>query len=258
MQLKCENDFQQKIMVQSFAEPFVIASVKDVNTWRAAWTQELKTWHSPYKVIVDCRELSVQDRPEIQEAMARMLKFFEGLFLKSITGFGFDASKGHQFLPWKMHGTLEEAQTEAGARGLRAPGQAVDFRGAIQFQNHFAQHVIEMSFSEPVIIDSKDKVLTLKSKLTNNLMQWHSKWSLLVDCTNLSMTPEISAEWDTLSKFMRGFFMKTCVGYSPRGPKAQYPFETYRARHKAVAQLENEGNFMGNDAQCRSKGPQTK
>ena len=258
MQLQCENDFQQKIMAQSFAAPFALASAKDVNLWRAAWMQELKSWHSPYKLIIDCTHLTVNENPEVQEAIARMLKFFEGLFLKSVTGFGLDPSKGHESLPWKVYATLDEAQLAAGVRGVRTPSQAVDFRATIQFQNHFANHVVEMNFSEPVVVENKEQIATLKSKLTNNLMQWHSKWSLLIDCANLTIAPEMHQEWDTMTKFMRGFFMKTCVGYAPKVAKESYPFVTYRARHKAVAQLENEGHFMGNDAQCRSKKAETK
>lgn len=254
MKLKFEHDFQQKIMTQRFEEPFLIDSAKSVQEWRSAWMQELKSWHSPYKLIVDCSNISVKDAPEITDAMSRMLRFFEGLFLRSVTGYGFDDSKGHRHLGIKILATFEEAQKEAGVRGLRDPNAPVDFRGSIQFQNHFAQHVIEMSFSDDVVIDSKEKIDAIKSKLTNNLMQWHSKWSLLIDCSRVTFDPSTHAQWDKIMVFFRGFFMKVAIGYSPADKSREnYPFETFRARHTAVAKLENEGHFMGNEAQCRSK-----
>lgn len=252
MQIKFEHDYQQKIMAQSFSEPCTLASAADVNKWRSTWMQELKSWHSPYKAIIDCSALTVEDSPAVKDALDRMIKFFEGLFLKSVVGFTTNDPSTLKVLPFEVVGSFEEAQTKAGVRGVRSPTAAADFRATIQFQNHFAQHVIELSFSEPVVIDSKEQITTLKSKITNNLMQWHSKWSLLVDCTNVQFSPSIKEEWDKTAKYFTNFFMKTCVGYSPKGDREAYPFATYRARHKAVAMLEAEGMFMGNDAHCRS------
>lgn len=254
MSLKFEHDYQQRIMVQSFVEPTTLATATDVNKWRSQWMQELKSWHSPYKVIVDCAKLTVADAPEVQDAIQRMLKFFEGLFLKSIVGFAPQDPKPP--LPFELVNTFEEAQAKAGVRGMRTPGAPADFRATIQFQNHFAQHVVELSFSDDVKIETKEQMVALKSKLTNNLMQWHSKWSLLVDCSRVEFTPAVKEEWDKTAKFLSGFFMKACIGYGPKGPQDSYPFPVYRARHKAVAQLEAEGMFMGNDAHCRSSKPE--
>lgn len=254
MRLRFEHDFQQKIMQQVFEEPCILDSAKAVQEWRTAWMQELKSWHSPYKVIVDCTNLSMSSAPDVADALARMLRFFEGLFLKSIVGFGLNIERGHDKLGFKVVATFEEAQKEAGVRGLRSVNAPLDFRDSIQFQNHFAQHVIEMSFTETATIDSRDKINAIKSKLTNNLMQWHSKWSLLIDCSSLQFDPAYGADWSKLEAYFKGFFMKTIVGYSPQDTEREnYPFKTYRARHAAVAQLENEGHFMGNEAQCRTK-----
>lgn len=254
MKLRFEHDFQQKIMSQAFEEPFVIDSPKSVQEWRSRWMNELKSWHSPYKLIVDCTNLTYIASLETDDAMGRMMKFFEGLFLRSMTGYGRCSEKGHEKLPFKVVDTFEEAQKEAGVRGLRDPSAPIDFRGSIQFQNHFAQHVIELSFSDDVVIDSKEKIDAIKSKLTNNLMQWHSKWSLLIDCSRVKFDPSMQDAWAKIEKYFKGFFMKVVIGYGPSDPeRANYPFETFRARHAAVARLEDEGAFMGNEAHCRSK-----
>ena len=254
MKLRFEHDFQQKIMQQAFEERYLLDSAQAVQKWRSAWMQELKSWHSPYKLIIDCTNLIVTDSAEVNDALSRMLRFFEGLFLKSVVGFGFEEQKGHDKLGFPVVPTFEEAQKLAGVRGLRSATSPVDFRDSIQFQNHFAQHVIEMSFSDDVMIDSKEQIQAIKSKLTNNLMQWHSKWSLLVDCSRIRISPILHQDWIKLENYCKGFFMKTIIGYSPCDEtRENYPFKTFRARHAAVAQLENEGHFMGNEAQCRTK-----
>ena len=220
-------------MTQSFQEPCAIDSPKAIQEWRSLWTQELKSWHSPYKLIVDCSSITYKESPEVKESLGRMIKFFEGLFLRSITGYGLDPAKGHADLPFKMVPTFEDAQREAGARGIRDPKAPTNFRDAIQFQNHFAQHVIEMSFSDDVIVDSREKLDAIKSKLTNNLMQWHSKWSLLIDCSRAQFSVTLKEDWIQIEKQLRGFFMKAALGYSPSDPKREnYPFETFRARHE--------------------------
>ncbi|MCX6125632.1 MAG: hypothetical protein NTV34_12935 [Proteobacteria bacterium] len=255
MRIKFEHDYQQKIMLQSFEELARLETSKDVQAWRSAWMQELKSWHSPYKALIDCTKLNVADSLEVRNALNLMIKFFEGLFLKSAVGFSANAEQLRTLLPFEVVGTFEEAQGKAGVRGLRSLTAPVDFRSSIQLQNHFAQHVVELSFSEDVFVDSKEKMAALKSKITNNLMQWHSKWSLVIDCSNVRFSSGVFSEWEAHSKYFVGFFMKACVGYSPKGLKEDYPFLVYRARHRAVAILEGEGNFMGNDAHCRSAKP---
>lgn len=252
MQIKFEHDFQQKIMVQAFPEAVTLATSKDVLQWRSKWMQELKSWHSPYKLIVDCNHLTIENNEDVKNALTLMIKFFEGLFLKSAVGFSSHHDQLRPVLPFEVVATFEEAQQKAGVRGMRSPTAPSDFRSLIQFQNHFAQHVIELSFADEAVLDSAEKLNTLKSKLTNNLMQWHSKWSLLIDCTHLTFASEILPEWEKLQTYFRNFFMKTSIGYSPKAAKETYPFPVYRARHKAVAMLEAEGMFMGNDAHCRS------
>jgi hypothetical protein len=251
-----ENDFQQKLMVQNFEAPTTIGSSADVLSWRSQWTAGLKPWHSPYKLLVDCTNLQITaNDAKSTEAFAVMMRFFEGLFLRKAAGFGLDPDKGHERLPFPVFKTEDEALAELGVRsgGVRkAPG---DFRSTIQIQNHFQQHVVEVSFAEPVTVTTREQIETLKSKLTNNLMQWHSKWSLLFDCTNLQMDPGIHPDFGKAERLLRGFFMKTVIGYAPSGPKETYPFPTWRARHAAVAQLEAEGKFSGDDASCRSKAP---
>lgn len=259
MKINFENNFQRKVMVVTFPEPVVIASDRDVMEMRTLWMGALKSWHSPYKALVDLANLSVvpaagQD-DKLRDALARMMKFLEGLFLRKAVAFGFDESRGHAFLPFEVAATEDDAREKVGLREAIVRGQPGDFRSSIQFQNHFRQHTVEINFSVPVTIDTKEQVDILKSKIMNNLMQWHSKWNLLVDCGNLEVSGAALPMLAALEKPLRGFFMKDWVGYSPRGNPEQYPFKTFRARHNAVARLEAEGLFSGDSAQCKSSAP---
>jgi hypothetical protein len=247
-----EHDYQHKLMRQSFGEPVVLSTPADVQVWRNAWMGALSSWHSPYKVVVDCTKLTVGPAPEVKKALDLMLKFFHGFFLRKAVGFGLDAAKGHAFLPFPVLAGEDEAYVDVGLRQPKTR-EPTDFRSTIQFQNHFKQHTVELNFSQPVVINDVEQVKTLKSKLMNNLMQWHSKWSLLVDCANLEVEAALKEELGKALSSMHGFFMKTVIGYSPKGPKASYPFDVYRARHRAAALLEGEGNFSGDEADCKSK-----
>jgi len=251
LQVKFEHNYQLKYMTQSFAEPVHLSSPTDVQQWRSQWMAALSSWHSPYKALIDCSNLESNDTPEINKAIELMIKFFTGFFLRKAVGFSPNAAN-LKHLPFEIFESLEDASI---ALGIRTPKAATpgDFRSSIQFQNHFQQHVVELNFAEPVVISTSDQVVVLKSKIMNTLMQWHSKWSLMIDCTNLEVDPIVHPDLERMFKVLNGLFMKTVIGYSPKGAKETYPFPVYRARHKAAAQLEHEGSFSGDAADCKSK-----
>jgi hypothetical protein len=259
VELEFEPNFQKRVLTMRFTTPTIIATRKDLLQWRQRWTEALKSWHSPYSALIDATNLTIQ--PENADAMRAefsvMQRFFAGLFLKKAVVFGIDAGRGSAVLPFEVFDDPLAAAQAVGLKEGASRAAAADFRSTLIFQNDFQRHVIELGFSEPVRIDSKEQIAVLKSKLSNTLMQWHSKWSLLIDCANLSVAAEIDDEWHKFDKYFRGFFMKTVIGYSPAANSGEYPFPVYRARHKAVAQLESEGAFMGNEADCKSRKPAT-
>lgn len=255
--IEIENNFQQKIMTQRFIAPTTLGSAAAVQAWRADWLKALTSWHSPYKAVIDVTHLTLAGGDDTKKALDVMFRFFKGFFLREVVAFGKRDGQGHDLLPFTVFDDAEAAYAEVGLRQPKTRDPA-DFRATIQLQNHFQTHVVELNFAAPVIISTPAQVATLKSKLMNNLMQWHSKWSLLVDCTNLEVTTDVHADFDTAFKALRGFFMKTVIGYAPKGSKETYPFPVYRARHKAAAALEGEGNFSGDKADCKSKTPAVK
>lgn len=253
MNLVFDNDYQKRVMRMRFDAPTRIDTVNDVRKWRQLWTNGLKSWHSPYKALIDCSQLSIHDTPEIREELARMEKFLTGFFLKSAVGFGYEEGKGLEALFFKTHVAEEDAAEEVGLGRTRAPREPGDFRSSVVLTNYFQQHVMEMAFAVPVVIDSAAQWDVIRSKIINNLSQWHSKWSLLIDCANLEIHGDFTADFQKLERYLRGFFMKKVLAYSPKGPKETYPFEVYRSRHNAVARLESEGDFSGDEADCLSR-----
>ena len=254
MKVFFESNYQSKILEMHFEPSTQISSKKEVLAWRSQWTQALKSWHSPYKALIDCSNLCINtpDEEELIKSLELMMSFFKGLFLKKVAGFGYKPSLGHDALPFKVYESMEEAQKEIGVREKK-DRKFDDFRSTIQFDNHFKQHVIELSFAAPVSLDSAEKMQVLKSKLLNNLMLWHSSWSLIIDCSNLEMSSKSHPLFADITRSLKGFFLKNIVGYSPKVQKDSYPFPVYRARHRAAAELESEGNFSGEDANCSSR-----
>lgn len=256
MQAIFEPDFQAKVLYISFAAGSILNSKNDVLAWRSQWMDALKVWHSPYKAIIDCGNLDLNaEATELEEYLGRMHVFFQGLFLRKAVGFGRREGAGHERLPFPVFGEREEALSAAGIRSFEKKNAVAgqDLRRSIQFENHFKQHVIELSFNEDAVISTAEDLAVLGSKLQNNLMLWHSSWSLLIDCSHFELIPELHEAFSKLEKRWRGFFMKKVIGYAPRNKVASYPFVVYRARHKAVAELESEGLFSGADANCQSR-----
>ena len=254
MQIEFEHDYQNKVMQQRFQEPTQIDHVKQLRQWRSDWLQALGSWHSPYKMLLDVSNLTIAKSKDIEDEFERMIQFFKGFFLRKAGAFSTtpDWQDNNCRLPFPVHKSSEEASI---ALGIRTPKARIagDFRSSIQFQNHFRQHVVELNFSENVVINSKEQVMTLKSKLLNNLMQWHSKWNLMIDCSNVDIDKNQHQELELAFKILNGFFMKSVVGYGAKNEGGKFPFQVYRSRHRAAAILEHEGSFSGDEANCNSR-----
>lgn len=254
MQVIFQHHYQQKYLEISFKETALLKSAEDVMEWRQQWLGALSSWHSPYKAVIDCQNLKVDpdgDHKDIKDALERMDKILAGFFLKKAVIFGLDPDS-HPLFPFPCAKDKAEAFVQAGIK-QRAATTGDDFRSQISLQNHFRQHVIELTFETSVTIDSKEQMATLRSKLSNNLMQWHSSWSLLIDCVNLEISEDVKTEFDGMIRFFQGFFLKDVIGYRPKSKDLFYPFKVYRSRHNAAAKLESEGNFSGEDANCQSR-----
>lgn len=253
MKLEIENDYRQKVMAMAFASPTTIDSKTALNAWKQAWLGELSSWHSPYKLLLNCENLQLTPYEGIEQDLELFFKFFKGAFLRKIVAYNL-APLTEDLLPVEVAPNLAVAAEKIGIRTRKQPSGVSDFRSQIHLENDFRAHVMELSFSTETHIGSEEELAVLKSKITNNLMQWHSKWNLLVDCTRLSIAAELENSFIKMAQHFSGLFMLTVIGYSPKSPKDLYPFKVYRSRHKAVTHLERVGALSGNEAHCQSSG----
>lgn len=261
MKLQFEHNYAKKHLTVTFNEKAIIENHDDVSQLRQIWLNNLSGWHSPYKALIDCQNLHLTDNKEawddIKKSFERMHKLLSSLFLRKAACFGVQDDRLKSVLPFTVFDTSDEAETYLGIKKSKESRQAKSFRDTITFENHFQQHVVELSFSEDVTIDKLEQIAALKGKLTNNLMQWHSGWSLLIDCGHLSIDQSQFDNFDRMLTFLQGFFLKKTIGYSPKilqdKTRCSYPFQVYRSRHKAAAELEAEGQFSGGDANCSSR-----
>lgn len=252
--IKVENNLQFKYMVQTI-ETKVLGNKAQVLEWRQKWMEELKKWHSPYRLLIDCTKLQTISE-EVQADVANMFRFYRGLHLQKAAYFGPKVPGLDQIDFLKHFANEEEAQ---GFLRIKARnkilGADAGFRDQIQIQNHFRQQVMEVSFANPVKLDTPQKLELLKSKMSNGLMQWHSHWNLLVDCKNLDFEPSLEEKFDLFIKFFKGFFLQQVKGYSPHTRKAFYPFEVRLSRHQAAAELKdaNSAKISGDTANCSDR-----
>lgn len=259
MNLEFEHNYQKKYLIIRLKEASKLASDQDILSFRQQWMQALSSWHSPYKAIIDASNLSIdlaetdEARRSFQQSWQRTAKLLEGFFLRSAVIWGLQQKEWSDLLPFPVVETEQEAFQALSIRLEASSKVAANFRESIQFQNHFRQHCVELSFSDLVNIDDEAKMRTLRSKLTNNLMQWHSPWNLLIDCSHLQIDPKIFASFEAMTRFFRGFFLKDVIGYSPQSKTLSYPFPVYRSRHIAAAKLEAEGQFSADEANCQSR-----
>jgi hypothetical protein len=232
-----EPDYIKKILLVSFTVNYKIKSSQDVAFLRKEWLKALSSWHSPYKAIIDCSNLEVLGSKDVLKSLTSLLKFLQALHLRKVCGFSLQIDQGHNFLPFDVFVDKKEAESSLGVRSLKEKKSDGNFRSAIQIDNHFKQGVMEVSFLHSVEIETKTQLLQLKKKLMNNLVLWHDSWSLLIDCSQLKINASLITLFADMIKLFEGFFLQKVIGYLPVDPKENYPFKTYRSRHKAFILL---------------------
>ena len=164
MQVSFESDFQKKILYVSMPSETILKDTADVEAWRKQWVEVLKSWHSPYKALIDCSHLHIENTSdEMTGALERMFEFLKRFFLRKVAGWGFQEEYGHKQLPFEIAVTQEEGLELIGVRE-RVARSLDDFRSVIHIDNHFEQQNVELAFLEPTIL-TKEKLAILKSKI---------------------------------------------------------------------------------------------
>lgn len=258
-----EHDYKAKVLYLSFEPSSLLKTSEDALALRSQWLAGLKTWHSPYKALLDLTNLEIpfealdeKTLQSLKKSLHATEKLLKGFFLKKGACFkeysnDEEKKKYDELLPFVFFKSKEEACSYLSLRVAQEKKEALDLRSRIIIENNFKDHTIELSFQDTVLIDDKEKLMVLKDKLFNNLMHWHSSWNLLVDCQNFEITQEMVPLFQKVERFLKGFFLEKIIGYNTGGK--EYPFESYRVRHKAALYIKSQDLFSGEDAQCASR-----
>lgn len=243
--VRFERDIQSKLLTVIFEPGSVLATVDDIEQFRAAWTQELRAWHTPYKAIVDARGLvAVSSSESVVDAGRRMARFLSGFFLRKAVVVGTPEQQDYLvYLPFPVFVDEDAARQDLGVRAKGPlPVGARDLRAMIRVENHFGERIVEIATQsgEKVSLETVEDIEVLRSKLTNNLSQWHSAWSLLIDVDTIDVgTAAPRAEWERMVRFFRGFFLTQIAGYGRVQDEEIVPFKVFRTRHAALAALKD-------------------
>lgn len=252
MEVLFESDYQKRLMAVKFLHSPVFSTAKDVEHLKSKWTEALSAWHSPYKASVELSGVTINPSSEIEREFQKLFSYLTRFFMRKAVGWGAAPGSGCDLLPITIVNTEDEALSELGIRVKRdRPGDG-NFRSQISLENHFEHEVVELAFDAPVTLDSA-KITILKAKLMNNLAQWHSSWSLLIDCRHLRIASQAESDFAKLLRVLRGFFLKDVVGYHRAAKDETYAFPCYRSRHRATALLINSGKKSGKEANCQDR-----
>ncbi len=246
-----ENHFSKRVVEILFPEGFSIRNKDDLSHLKEEWTKNLKSWHSPYTCIFDLRKFELS--ADMKEPFNRLIQFFSSFFMRKIIGF-YEAESIAPEVNFSVIMGYDEAAKEAGLlKGAGLVRNLDDLRSRIQIDNDFNAHAMDIQFLAATEFTTKEHVLILKDKIKNILRQWHTPYSVLINCLNCTFEKEAYDEFIILEKFLKSFFCKQVIGYANKGEKETYPFKVFRSRHIAAAELENSGLQSGSVANCSTR-----
>lgn len=251
MNVQFENHMSARVVEIHFPDGLTLHTKADLTALKTAWTENLKKWHSPYTCLFDCRQMEVSQ--ELRPEFEKLIAFFKNFFMKNVIGFC-NAGEVPSWCPFEVISGYENAVAKTGlSRGAGLTRDLSDLRSRIQIDNDFNAHVMEISFLADTHLENGSDVKILRSKVQNILKMWHSPYSILLNCINFTIAPEAHDEFVRFEKFVKSFFCKSIIGYAPRGEKSAYPFQTFRSRHLAAAELEHSGIQSGSVANCSTR-----
>jgi hypothetical protein len=262
MNVRFENHLSLRVMELFFEGGCEFAQAAQISELKKLWMANLKTWHSPYTLLIDCRNVSVAST--LQKDFLKLFEFFSKFFMRKCVGFADSPETAAVFLkqfsenenifPFEVMASYELASASTGlGRTGSLTRNLNDLRSRIQIDNDFNAHVMEISLLAETQFETAEDIKTLQQKLQNILMQWHSPYSVLFRCDNVVFSEEARVAFAKLEKFLKAFFCQSIIGYAPKGEKNTYPFVTFRSRHLAAAELEHQGLQSGEVANCSTR-----
>ncbi len=244
-----DNNFQKKYFVIQCKENQSFTKAKDFDDLKDAWLQNLGSWHSPYKVVMDFTGVEVAS--ELASKFDFIQKYFTGFHLRKMIGFSSTPNNVLDGLPFSICKSIEDAFTEINIRAPKTVSSgATSLREKLLVRNDFQQNTMEVTSDSEVQINSKEDLQVLRSKIMNALMQWHSPWNLIFDGTAIIFAEGVQIE--PMLKVFKGFHLESVVGYGPKMAK-DLPFHTFRSRHRAMTEIQKTTEASGNQAHCQNK-----
>jgi hypothetical protein len=234
-----ENHFSDRLMEVTFDVDAIIESPEHFLELHRRWSDNILDWHTPYSCLVHLGGLSIA--PPFEREFLRMLSLFRGFHMRKIVGVAaqFELTEENKATLQKcgfdaIASSREEALEVMGFRGRSgAPLDDGSVRRRIRIENFFEDRILEITFSAPTHLLTQDDVLELRTRIEYAIHQWHSEYHVMVDCSNLTVSPETFSEFEKLQSFLRAFFCKSFFGHSPKEGE-NYPFKTLAARHLAL------------------------
>ncbi len=246
-----ENHFSLRVVEILFPDGLSIETQEDLLSLKSQWSQNLKSWHSPYTVLIDLRQFSLNE--ELLPGFQKIIRFFSNFHMRKIVGF-VEESSSLPDVGFEIINGYEQAAVAVGLKKTVPLNRNVEnLRSRILIENDFHAHVMEIQFLAETVFSNSEDILILKDKVKNILRQWHTPYSLLINCVNCTFDEAVHDDFKKFEKFLKAFFCKRVLGYAPKVPRDKYPFDTVRSRHLAAAQLEHEGLQSGSKAHCSSK-----
>ncbi len=106
-------------------------------------------------------------------------------------------------------------------------------RSTLEYKNFFEQRFIEISSSGLIILRTYDDVFELRACIEHNILQWHSDYCVVFDCSNITIATSAGEEFDKIQRYFRAFFCRGFFGYSVCAEQ-HFPFRVFRTREAAL------------------------
>lgn len=255
LSLEFEPDFGRKVLWITFSSPTVMHQKEQWQDLKSRWCQELKLWHTPYKVLLDMSLVTFGSNHQDQlKSLQRTLQFFKGFHLKKAVIYGLPYD---QDLPCANFMQKQAAMDYLGLRSSQSslPSNQEDhrklFRSSLVIYNHLQENTVELVLSQQTPLLTDWHVELIRSKLTNNLMQLHGSWWLLIDVSLVDQLSDSSLKpLRRMIRFFQGFFMVGAVAY---GKVFNSSFDEklrfFKTKHRALNDLKKKQNTFESETE---------
>jgi hypothetical protein len=238
MDIGFKNHFAERFMEITFHPSLVVETPSQLLELQRLWVENALMWHTPYNCIVNLDNISIARElvPDWNQLLHRLHSFHLQKIVGIVSNPNLPLSSRSSFLNIGFDDVVTNRESALVVLGinLRSSETADDasVKRRLRTTNHFEQCIMEIRFSRPTVLRTEDDVLDIRSRIEYNIHQWHTEYCVLFDCENLTIEPQVLAEFEKMQRFFRSFFCKTFAGYCSY-TSSDFPFRTFRTRESA-------------------------